>query len=77
MYDSEVFLGLLAGVLVSVLIMVFFYTILNHMSTQKRKLQGLKHMGDQSRIIPCTNCGKSNKNYNELQLGGAFNSSTQ
>ena len=64
MYDSEVFLGLLAGVLVSVLIMVFFYTILNHMSSIRRKNQGIKAMGDSSRVKSCNNgvCPKENPN---------------
>ena len=71
MYDSEVFLGLLAGVLVSVLIMVLFYTILNHMSTQRRKNQGIKNMGDSSRVKSCNNgvCPKENPNAVALAAG--------
>lgn len=71
MYDSEVFLGLLAGVLVSVLIMVFFYTILNHMSTGKRKNQGIKAWGDLSRVKSCNNGVCSKENPNEVALANA------
>ena len=64
MYESEVFLGLLVGVSASVLIMVFLYTILNHMSTNRRKNQGIKAMGDLSRTKSCNNgvCPKENPN---------------
>ena len=61
MYDLEIFLGLAAGVILVVLIMVFLYTILNHYistntnSTNRRKNQGIKSVGDLSRTQACNN----------------------
>jgi hypothetical protein len=76
MYDLEIFLGLAAGVILVVLIMVFLYTILNHYispntnSTNRRKNQGIKNVGDLSRTQSCNKgvCPTENPNAKVLKI---------